>query len=181
MFICLGGGAMTATMHTRNRLIAAGCKMLKHTLAAGFLVCTFGLTAVNAEVLETSFFKVDLGTQWKPVGKMQNTPHSVNINLHNDTARSSVNVVVGAAQVEPRELLLQLQKALESQGATVAPIEKQNTWSYFGYNLNGLGGYACSTTDGTNISSIIIMGNPKEGLDLVRSFTDCNEVLFPPL
>lgn len=133
----------------------------------------------QAETFTSTFFQVDLGQNWKVSGEPHNMPHSVNVNFVNHNAHSSINVVVGSGQIRPYALLTSLQNTLRSQGAITSGVLNHGALLYFEYTLNGIKGFACSATNGTDVSSITVMGNPQVGLQFVRSFTKRNMELFP--
>lgn len=160
------------------RTLFALCGM---TLVLTIIMLWLNPVQAKENVIETSYFTAHLGTSWQTTGVVHNNQHSVNINFVNRSAQSTLNVVVGSGKIQPYALLVDLQKALRQQGANVGPIHQNKALLYFEFNLNGLGGYACSATNGQDVSSITILGNPQAGLNFVRQFTNRNLELFPDL
>lgn len=137
------------------------------------------LQSQAANLFKTAYFELDLGTAWHVSGRPQNMPHSVNANFVNSGGHSSINIVVGSGQIKPYQLLTGLQNALRAQHAKVGPIEQAGELLYFEYILNGLQGYACSATNGKDVSSITVLGNPKAANNLLRTLKPKDERLFP--
>lgn len=151
------------------------------TILLAFLMLLINPVQAAENLLKTSYFTANLGASWQTVGTVHNNPHSVNINFVNRGAQSTLNVVVGSGKIQPYALLVDMQKALRQQGAKVGPILQKSSLLYFEFTLNGLGGYSCSATNGQDVSSITILGNPQAGLNFVRQFTDRDPDLFPDI
>ena len=137
--------------------------------------------AGEESLLKTSFFTADLGTSWQTVGTIHNHEHSVNINFVNRSAQSTLNVVVGSGKIQPYALLVDMQKALRQQKAKVGPIDQHGSLLFFEFTLNGLGGFSCAASNGSEVSSITILGNPQAGLNFIRKFRDKDLELFPDI
>lgn len=133
----------------------------------------------HAEVFESHFFTVDLGSGWRVSGRPHNMPHSVNVNFVNNNAKSSINIVVGSGQIQPYALLVNLQQTLRAQKAKVGKIEQEGSLLYFEFNLNGLLGFSCSATNGKDVSSITVLGNPQAGKRFMSEIKSDDEQLFP--
>ncbi len=167
-------------MAHRFTLATLGAR-LKTKLTALILGLMLLMTApcALADTFESNFFSVDLGTTWAIAGKPHNMRHSVNVNFINRTAGSSINVVVGAGNHKPYELLTNLQQALRAQGARTEGILQDGALLYFKFNIGPITGFACSATDRKNTSSVTVMGNPQVGLQFIQSFYDKDTALFP--
>lgn len=137
--------------------------------------------AQEANILETSFFSVDLGDKWRTAGPVHNSRNALNINIVNVKEQSSINIVVGSGLIQPYALLTSMQKTLRNQHAMVGPVAQKGALLFFEYNLNGLGGVAMSATNGRDVSSITILGNPQAAIDLIKTFKDKDAELFPDL
>lgn len=137
--------------------------------------------AAGENLLKTSYFTADLGTSWQTIGTIHNNAHSVNINFVNRSAQSTLNVVVGSGKIQPYALLMDMQKALRQQKAKVGPIDQHGSLLFFEFTLNGLGGFSCAASNGTDVSSITILGNPQAGLNFIRKFRDKDIELFPDI
>lgn len=143
------------------------------------LLLWFAPINAQAEVFESHFFTVDLGSSWRVSGRPHNMPHSVNVNFVNNNAKSSINIVIGSGQIQPYALLVNLQKTLRSQKAKVGKIEQDGSLLYFEFNLNGLLGFSCSATNGKDVSSITVLGNPQAGKRLLSEIKAKDNQLFP--
>lgn len=133
----------------------------------------------SAEVFQSHFFTVDLENSWRVSGHPHNMPHSVNVNFVNHNAKSSINIVIGSGQIQPYALLVNLQKTLRAQKAKVGPIEQEKGILFFEFNLNGLAGFSCSATNGKDVSSITVLGNPRAGKLLLSRIKPTDPQLFP--
>lgn len=144
----------------------------------GFCLWLLPLDA-HAEVFKSHFFSVDLGSSWRVSGRPHNMPHSVNVNFVNNNAKSSINIVIGSGQIQPYALLVNLQTTLRAQKAKVGPIEQEGSVLYFEFNLNGLAGFSCSATNGKDVASITVLGNPQAAKRLISDIKAKDSQLFP--
>lgn len=128
--------------------------------------------------LRTPFFEADLGTNWVVDGSMQTMSHSLNVKLTNKTAQTSIQIVVGG-NYTPTQLLMDLQDALRQERANVSPIFTKNGVSRFEFSKNGIPGVSISTTDGTDVSCITIIGSRAAAQTFMQTWTKRNMKLIP--
>lgn len=187
---CSASAALSITHESEQTLAPAKKLAQLQTWLSSFMLLTALLLALfmmgpahaaKANLLKTSYFTADLGTSWQTVGTIHNNAHSVNINFVNRSAQSTLNVVVGSGKIQPYALLVDMQKALRQQNAKVGPIDQHGSLLFFEFTLNGLGGFSCSASNGTDVSSITILGNPQAGLNFIRKFRDKDIDLFPDI
>lgn len=154
---------------------------LKHFFLSAMVCFAMILSPMTAqaEVFESHYFTVDLGNSWRVSGRPHNMEHSVNVTVVNPNAKSSINIVVGSGQIKPSVLINNLASTLKAQHAHVGPVEQKNGVVYFEFSLNGIRGFSCSATNGKDVSSITVLGNPQAGMRLLTTIKAKDQTLFP--
>ena len=148
-------------------------------LMASFFVL-FMATA-KAENFSSTFFQVELPSEWQVVKPNQNMPNSVNVIFKNNVARSQVNIAIGSAWLTPYAFLTDLQSSIRANKGSAQGVLQKGDLLYINYSLNGLNGFACAATNGRDTATMVILGNPDAGKKLIRSFRNTKSGLFPSL
>lgn len=128
--------------------------------------------------LRTPYFEADLGNNWVVDGSMQSMSHSLNVKMTNKAAQTSIQIVVGG-NYTPNKLLMDLQDALRQERANVSPITSKNGVSRFDFSKNGIPGFAISSSDGTDVSCITIIGSRGAAQTFMQTWTKRNMKLIP--
>lgn len=184
-FFCIQGNSAREIVRELLHYLQNRASQLRTLCFQLIAVLCFVLLSINSayaapNILKTTYFTVDLGTSWHTSGPVHNQKHSVNVNINNKSAKSALNVVVGAAKDHnPMKMLTELQNTLMLQGARVDPIKQKGSIYYFTFNIQGHNGYSRATTNNTDVCVINVIGNPHAAFTLLRKFTNVDAKLFP--
>lgn len=164
---------------SRRKEKSWGMALWTRLLSLVLLSLVVCLPVQAAEVFKTSFFTVELSDGWAVQGKPQNSERALNVNFINDIRNIRINVVVGAAKITVEEQLIQMQKAIRSQGGLVHQLRKRNNLQYFTFVLGQWPGFCYVGSNGKDLAIITAIGNRNLAAQFIRSFTQRDQSLFP--